>query len=420
MGGGGSGAPIAPGWRLAIFILASSVGFLASRVILPPIAFRVEALTGVRLPTYVITLSIGLARRALVDLPSGATGGVALRLARSRGLHRARGGRRGAPRCGGGGAPVAPAAGDRLAQDRVDAVGESRHRRVAHPPPPGSRGALGGVAHPRLHPGAPPRALRGADCDRDDRRGLRPPPPRECRRHVSVDRPGHARRNLPRHDRRGDAEPLRGLVGARGVEFRDGRRHAHRGERAGAGNARIIAPRRRPRLGDRRELGTRGGSLRRRRDGAGSRTSCCGAARARGAEWNVRTHCRDRRGPDGQRHRARLRAGWIRRRDDRRLAPTPSRGRATIGKNLDRQVKKGDARCRREGRHARPPDDQHRHRRDRRCRAGRRSGDRERRNSSSGSSRSWIASRRPARSSPRTPAPSRSPKSPRAPSVPSR
>lgn len=59
-GGAGSVAPIAPGWRLAVFVLASSVGFLASRVILPPLAYRFELLTGVRLPTYVITLSIGL------------------------------------------------------------------------------------------------------------------------------------------------------------------------------------------------------------------------------------------------------------------------------------------------------------------------------------------------------------------------
>lgn len=59
-GGAGSGAPISPGWRLAVFVLASSVGFLASRVILPPLAYRFELSTGVRLPTYVLTLSIGL------------------------------------------------------------------------------------------------------------------------------------------------------------------------------------------------------------------------------------------------------------------------------------------------------------------------------------------------------------------------
>ncbi|MEP7384455.1 MAG: type II CAAX endopeptidase family protein [Gemmatimonadota bacterium] len=59
-GGAGSGVRVAPVWRFAVFILASSVGFLASRVILPPLAFRLEAATGVRLPTYVLTLSIGL------------------------------------------------------------------------------------------------------------------------------------------------------------------------------------------------------------------------------------------------------------------------------------------------------------------------------------------------------------------------
>lgn len=59
-GGAGSGVRIAPGWRLAVFVLASSVGFLASRVILPPLAYRFEMWTGVRLPTYVLTLSIGL------------------------------------------------------------------------------------------------------------------------------------------------------------------------------------------------------------------------------------------------------------------------------------------------------------------------------------------------------------------------
>ncbi len=58
--GGRSAEKISPGWRFAVFVLASSVGFLASRVILPPIAYRVELLTGVRLPTYVLTLSIGL------------------------------------------------------------------------------------------------------------------------------------------------------------------------------------------------------------------------------------------------------------------------------------------------------------------------------------------------------------------------
>lgn len=60
IGGAGGAVRVSAGWRFAVFVLASSVGFLASRVLLPPIAFRVEAITGVRLPTYVLTLSVGL------------------------------------------------------------------------------------------------------------------------------------------------------------------------------------------------------------------------------------------------------------------------------------------------------------------------------------------------------------------------
>jgi membrane protease YdiL (CAAX protease family) len=43
-----------------VFVLASAVGVLACRIVFPPIAFRLEAITGVRLPTYVLMLSGGL------------------------------------------------------------------------------------------------------------------------------------------------------------------------------------------------------------------------------------------------------------------------------------------------------------------------------------------------------------------------
>lgn len=51
---------ISPLWRLAVFVLASSVGVLGGRVLLPPVAVRIEEATGVQLPTFVLTLCAGL------------------------------------------------------------------------------------------------------------------------------------------------------------------------------------------------------------------------------------------------------------------------------------------------------------------------------------------------------------------------
>ena len=60
-GGGAPGAArVTPVWRFAVFILASSVGVLGARAILPSLAFQLETATGVRLPTFVLTLSIGM------------------------------------------------------------------------------------------------------------------------------------------------------------------------------------------------------------------------------------------------------------------------------------------------------------------------------------------------------------------------
>jgi len=58
--GGAAGVPVSPLWRLAVFVLASSVGVLGGRTVLPPLSAALEAATGVRLPTFVLTLSLGL------------------------------------------------------------------------------------------------------------------------------------------------------------------------------------------------------------------------------------------------------------------------------------------------------------------------------------------------------------------------
>ncbi|GMV10535.1 MAG TPA: type II CAAX endopeptidase family protein [Gemmatimonadaceae bacterium] len=54
------GGSVAPAWKFAIFLLACSVGYLGARAVLPPVAAWVEGATGVRLPTYVLTWSIGM------------------------------------------------------------------------------------------------------------------------------------------------------------------------------------------------------------------------------------------------------------------------------------------------------------------------------------------------------------------------
>jgi len=47
-------------WRFGVFVLASSVGYLGCRAVLPPATAWFEGATGVRLPTFVLTLSVGL------------------------------------------------------------------------------------------------------------------------------------------------------------------------------------------------------------------------------------------------------------------------------------------------------------------------------------------------------------------------
>lgn len=51
---------VAPLWKFAVFVLATSVSFLAFRTILSPLASLVEPVADVRLPTFVLTLSLGL------------------------------------------------------------------------------------------------------------------------------------------------------------------------------------------------------------------------------------------------------------------------------------------------------------------------------------------------------------------------
>lgn len=51
---------VSTGWRFAVFVLASSVGVLGCRAVIPAAAAVLEETTGVRLPAFVITLSIGM------------------------------------------------------------------------------------------------------------------------------------------------------------------------------------------------------------------------------------------------------------------------------------------------------------------------------------------------------------------------
>lgn len=53
-------APAGIAWRLAIFVLASSVGILALRIVMSPLSGALEGATGVRLPSFTLTLSLGL------------------------------------------------------------------------------------------------------------------------------------------------------------------------------------------------------------------------------------------------------------------------------------------------------------------------------------------------------------------------
>lgn len=59
-GGASAGGSVAPAWKFAIFLLACSVGYLGTRAVLPPAAAWLEVTSGVRLPTYVLTWSIGM------------------------------------------------------------------------------------------------------------------------------------------------------------------------------------------------------------------------------------------------------------------------------------------------------------------------------------------------------------------------
>lgn len=59
-GGAGQAVRVTPVWRFAVFVLASAVGVLGARAVLPSLAFRLEAASGVRLPTFVLILSIGM------------------------------------------------------------------------------------------------------------------------------------------------------------------------------------------------------------------------------------------------------------------------------------------------------------------------------------------------------------------------
>lgn len=59
-GGATRGGRVSPAWKFAIFMLACSVGYLGSRAVLPPVTAWIEEATGARLPTYVLTWSVGM------------------------------------------------------------------------------------------------------------------------------------------------------------------------------------------------------------------------------------------------------------------------------------------------------------------------------------------------------------------------
>lgn len=58
--GGAPGEGVSTPWRLAVFVLATAVGVLGARLLLPPVTAWIEASTGVRLPTFGLSLSAGL------------------------------------------------------------------------------------------------------------------------------------------------------------------------------------------------------------------------------------------------------------------------------------------------------------------------------------------------------------------------
>ena len=59
-GGAGERPRVTPLWRFAVFVLASSVGVLGCRAVIPVFAAVLEDRTGVRLPSFVLILSAGM------------------------------------------------------------------------------------------------------------------------------------------------------------------------------------------------------------------------------------------------------------------------------------------------------------------------------------------------------------------------
>ncbi len=59
-GAGARPSAVTPVWKFLVFVLASSVSFLAFRTVMSPLAAVVEQAIGVRLPTYVLTLCGGM------------------------------------------------------------------------------------------------------------------------------------------------------------------------------------------------------------------------------------------------------------------------------------------------------------------------------------------------------------------------
>ena len=59
-GAGTRTASVTPMWKFLVFVLASSVSYLAFRTVMSPIAAVVEQASGIRLPTYALTLCGGM------------------------------------------------------------------------------------------------------------------------------------------------------------------------------------------------------------------------------------------------------------------------------------------------------------------------------------------------------------------------
>ena len=59
-GAGARPSAVTPVWKFLVFVLASSVSYLAFRTVMSPLAAVIEPTIGVRLPTYVLTLCGGM------------------------------------------------------------------------------------------------------------------------------------------------------------------------------------------------------------------------------------------------------------------------------------------------------------------------------------------------------------------------